>query len=120
MSDRRPASGTTLHLVPEPYWTAHAELAAYAPEAFAEEGFIHTTHGEDVVIEIANMFYAGDPRPYLLLTIDLGAVSAETVYEDPDNRFPHIYGHLPTASVMAIRRVLRDQTGRFTGIGETL
>lgn len=120
MSERRPASGTTLHLVPEPHWATHASQTHYTPEAFAEEGFIHTTHGEDVVIEIANMFYTADPRPYLLLTVDLGRVAAGTIYEDPDDRFPHIYGPMEIDAVTGIRRVQRDESGRFLGIGEFL
>jgi uncharacterized protein (DUF952 family) len=119
-SHRRPASGTTFHLVPEAHWTAHAGQPHYTPERFAEEGFIHTTHGEDMVIDVANMFYTVDPRPYLMLEIDIAALSAETVYEDPDDRFPHVYGPLNTSAVRSVRRARRDDSGRFTGIGDPL
>ena len=59
----RIATGETLHLVPEPHWRAHAGADRYAPEPFAEEGFIHTTHGEARLLEVANLFYRDDPRP---------------------------------------------------------
>lgn len=120
MSERRTASGTTLHLVPEPYWSTFAGEKEYTPEAFAEEGFIHTTHGDDMVITVANMFYTSDPRAYIVLTIDLDRVEAETVYEDPDDRFPHIYGPLNLDAVTGLRRIMREPSGRFTGIGEDL
>jgi len=120
MTDRRPASGTTLHLVPEPCWDACAGQASYEPEAFAADGFIHTTQGEDLVIEIANMFYTADPRPYLLLAIDIAAVAAPTVLEDNDGHFPHIYGPLNVAAVTGVRRMVRDDAGRFLAIGGAL
>ena len=120
MSDRRPASGTTLHLVPEPRWTECAGQSSYEPEAFAADGFIHTTYGEDRVIEIANMFYTADPRPYLLLAIDLARVAAPAVIEDPDGHFPHIYGPLNLDAVTGVRRVTRDDSGRFLGVGSAL
>lgn len=115
----RPASGTALHLSPEPRWRSHAEAGAahYTPEPFAEEGFIHATHGEELVLEIANRFYREDPRPYLLLEIDLAAVVAPAVYEDPDDRFPHIYGPLDVAAVRSVRRMVRGEDGAFLEVG---
>jgi uncharacterized protein (DUF952 family) len=114
----RVATGEALHLVPEPHWRAHDGADRYAPEPFAEEGFIHTTHGEDRLIEVANRYYAGDPRPYLALTIDLARVDAPVIYEDPDDAFPHVYGHLPMNAVVAVRRVQRDPDGPFVAIGD--
>lgn len=115
--DTRPATGTTLHLVPEPHWRAHDGRETYTPEAFGQEGFIHTTHGEETVLEIANLFYREDPRPYLLLEVDIAALSAPTVYEDPDDRFPHVYGPLEVAAVRSVRRVRRGEDGAFLGVG---
>ena len=118
--ESRPAAGITLHLSPEPRWRAHADTGAthYTPEPFAEEGFIHTTHGEETVLEIANLFYREDPRPYLLLEVDLGAVAAPAVYEDPDDRFPHVYGPLEIAAVRSVRRVVRGEDGAFLEVGD--
>jgi uncharacterized protein (DUF952 family) len=120
MSDRRSATGITLHLCPEPHWAAHTGQRHYTPEPFAEEGFIHTTHGDEMVVEIANLFYTADPRPFVVATVDLAKVESETIYEDPDFRFPHIYGPLNLDAVTGLRRVLRDDSGRFLGIGEAL
>ena len=117
MSEREPATGNALYLVPEPVWEAQASGTLYSPEAFEQDGFIHTTHGDDMVIQVANMFYTGDPRPYLVLDIDLSKVSAETVYEDPEHQFPHIYGPLDVAAVTRVRRVIRGADGQFLGIG---
>lgn len=112
----RIATGETLHLVPAPHWAAHAGQDRYAPEPFAAEGFIHTTTGDERVVEVGNRFYTGDPRPYLVLTIDLAKVDAPTIYEDPDDAFPHIYGRLPTSAVTGWRRVRRGPDGAFLAI----
>lgn len=116
----RPAAGITLHLAPEPRWRSHADAGAthYTPEPFEEEGFIHTTHGEEMVLEIANRFYREDPRPYLLLEIDIAAVSAPAIYEDPDDRFPHVYGPLEVSAVRSVRRVVRGDDGAFLAVGD--
>ncbi len=112
----RVATGETLHLVPEPHWAAHAGRDHYAPEPFDAEGFIHTTKGDERVIEVGNRFYTGDPRPFIVLTIDLARVDAPTIFEDPDDAFPHIYGHLPVAAVTGLRRVRRGPDGAFLAI----
>lgn len=116
--DRPPASGTTLHLTPEPVWRGQIGQAAYLPEAFAREGFIHCSDGEARVLEAGNRYYRDDPRPYLLLDIDLDRVGAPAIYEDEARCFPHIYGPLEREAVVRVRRVERGDDGRFVEIGE--
>ena len=101
----------TLHLVPEDVWLAQKEESHYQPDGFSGEGFIHCTHGHDFVIEVGNRYYRDDPRPYLVLEVDLERVAAPVVYEDDERRFPHIYGPLERH---AVRRVCRID-GRRTG-----
>ena len=55
-----------------------------------------------------------------LLAIDLARVAAPTVIEDPDGHFPHIYGPLNLDAVTGVRRVTRDDSGRFLGVGSAL
>ena len=47
----------TLHLVPEAVWEAHDPAAPYLPAAYAEDGFVHCTDGDDGMVAVANRFY---------------------------------------------------------------
>lgn len=106
---------TAFHLVPEPVWTARPP-GGYRPERFAADGFIHLSHGEAEVLAVANRYYAADPRPYLVLTVDLAGAGSPVRYDDPDRRYPHVYGPLAPEGVVAVRRALRSAAGSFFGI----
>lgn len=112
--------GVTLHLVPEPVWRAQADAPEYLPESFAEEGFVHCTDGAALVVEVANRYYRDDPRPFLVLDVDLAQVAAPAIYEDEERRYPHIYGSIGRGAVARVRRVVRAADGAFTHIGETV
>jgi uncharacterized protein (DUF952 family) len=108
----------TLHLVPESAWLAPANGKEYRPERFAEEGFIHCTDAEELVVEVANRYYRDDPRAYLVLEIDLARVHARAIYEDEARQYPHIYGPIEREVVTRVRRVERAPDGTFTAIGD--
>src|SRR3712207_1066863 len=108
----------TLHLVPEDVWLAQSGDSRYLPEGFSGEGFIHCTHGDDFVIEVGNRYYRDDPRPYLVLELDLERVAAPVIYEDDERRYPHIYGPLERHAVRRIYRVERAADGTFVAIGQ--
>ena len=110
-------AGTTLHLTPESTWLEHRLLNVYRPETFAKEGFVHCTDGEELMLEVANRYYKGDQRPFLLLEIDLDAVSAPAIYEDDERLYPHVYGPIDLHAVRQVRRVERASDGTFTAIG---
>ena len=107
----------TLHLTPLPVWDAQRDSAAYRPEPFEREGFIHCTDGEDRALDVGNRYYTGDPRPYCVLEIDRVALTAPVAYEDPEQVYPHIYGPLNTDAVRSVRHVERDGAGRFVRFG---
>jgi uncharacterized protein (DUF952 family) len=111
-------SGLTYHLVPEDVWLAHQGSAMYHPERFAEEGFVHCTDGEDLLIEVGNRYYQGDPRAYLVLDVDLDALAAEAIYEDEARLYPHVYGPIERHAVRRVRRVERHADGSFITIGQ--
>ena len=118
MSDGLPRTGRmTFHLTPEPVWLEQRLLGEYRPEGFDEEGFVHCTDGEELVLEVANRYYRDDPRPFLLLEVDLDRVSAPAVYEDDERHYPHIYGPIECDAVWRVRRVERTANGDFTAIG---
>jgi len=114
-----PAPHVTLHLCPVPVWEAQRNAEHYLPEAYQTDGFIHCTDGDARVIEVGNRFYLGDRRPFVVLSVDLGANGERWVYEDPDQVFPHIYGSIHPRAVVAVRPVRRAKDGTFLGIGES-
>jgi uncharacterized protein (DUF952 family) len=111
-------AGVTLHLVPEPFWLEQRHAAHYLPEGFSSEGFIHCTDGAVNVVEVGNRYYRDDPRPYLVLEVDLEQVTAPAVYEDHERRYPHVYGPIERHAVRRVRRVERAADGSFVAIGE--
>lgn len=104
------------HLVAEDWYRRQPAAEPYLPQAYSLDGFVHLTHGEHEVIEAGNRYYTGDPRPYLLLTIDLNRINAEVRYEDPDRRFPHVYGPIDRVAILAVRAVDRGPMGQFLAI----
>jgi uncharacterized protein (DUF952 family) len=103
------------HLVPAPVWEERGGAATYLPEAWEQDGFIHTTNGLDPLLEVANMFYTGDARPYMVLVLDTTRLTSELRYDDEARVYPHIYGPLNTDAVIGTLSVDRDAEGRFTG-----
>jgi uncharacterized protein (DUF952 family) len=110
----------TLHLTPHAVWSAHEGLADYRPEAFGREGFVHCTDGEELLIEVGNRYYRGDPRAYVVLEIDTDALRHPTIYEDEERHYPHVYGPIDKHAVRRVRRVERGADGMFMGLGEPL
>lgn len=108
--------GRTYHLTPEPVWAAQRDGAAYRPEAFAEDGFIHCSDGEVNLLAAANRYYQGDKRPHVVLVVDLDRVDAPVRYEDPDRIYPHIHGPLSRDAVVEVRRAVRLADGSFVEI----
>lgn len=114
--DKRPA-GVTLHIVPEIVWLAQEQAARYLAESFSMEGFIHCTDGDDLAIEVGNRYYRDDPRPYVVLDVDLDRLEAHAVYEDDERRYPHVYGPIERHAVRRVRRVERAADGTFSALG---
>ena len=109
------AANVAYHLVPAPVWEARGDAATYLPEAWEKDGFIHTTNGLDPLLEVANMFYTGDARRYMVLVLDTTRLTSELRYDDEARVYPHIYGPLNTDAVIGTLSVDRDAEGRFTG-----
>ena len=111
-------SRPTLHLVPEAVWDAHDPSVPYLPSAYPADGFVHCTDGDALMVEIANRFYRDDPRPFLLLTLDLERAGSPWRFDDAGRKYPHVYGPIDPASVLTVRRMARDPDGTFRGIAE--
>ena len=64
-----PPGATTLHLLPVEAWSTAQDLPTYVPAAYATDGFVHCTNGDEELVAVGNRYYRNDPRPYLALTI---------------------------------------------------
>jgi uncharacterized protein (DUF952 family) len=79
-----------------------------------EQGFIHCSFA-DQVQGVADAVYHGR-RDTVLLEIDPSLVGAQVRIENlegGDDAFPHVYGPLPVAAVVAARDVPVDADGRL-------
>jgi uncharacterized protein (DUF952 family) len=111
---------TTLHLTPIDVWEHQKNAELYLPEAYEQDGFIHCTDSEEKLVEVANLFYAADPRSYYVLDVDLAANGERAIYEDPERNFPHIYGPIHIAAVTQVRQVIRALDGTFERFGDPI
>ena len=109
-------SRPTLHMVPAAVWEGRNPVVSYLPAAYPADGFIHCTDGDEAMVATANRFYRDDPQAFLVLTVDLDATGSPWRFDDPEQRYPHIYGPIDPAAVLEIREMVRDADGTFMGI----
>lgn len=104
----------TFHLVPAEVWTAADPAAPYAATSLASEGFIHCTDGADALVETANRHYRTDPRPFVVLSIDLERVTAPWSVEDAARIYPHVFGPIERRAITGVHHLDRAADGTFT------
>ncbi len=107
----------TFHLVPAAVWAATAPTSAYLPASLALEGFVHCTDGEVELLATANRHYRLDPRPFLVLTVDLDLIQARWTVEDPAGIYPHIHGPVDWQAITGVAPLVREDDGTFLAIG---
>jgi uncharacterized protein (DUF952 family) len=102
------------HIAEPSAWDAQSPTGRYTAStrgaSLAEVGFIHCSFRHQVP-QVAGAVYADRTEPLLLLEIDPDRVDAPVVVEALDGapaEFPHIYGPLPVAAVVAVHRLVRD------------
>ncbi len=103
----------TFHLVPTADFEAQNPEQDYVPEAFAREGFIHCTDDPDEMARVANRYYGENREPHLYLWIDKSRVRAPIRYEDPEKKYPQIYGPLNRDAIVKVTEARRDAVGNF-------
>jgi uncharacterized protein (DUF952 family) len=106
----------TFHFLPAAAWEAADPAEPYAPEYFATEGFIHCTDGFENLAATFDRHLAGDPQPYLAMTVDLDALDVPWRYDEPGKPFPHIYGPIRRDAIVGTAQVDRLPDGRFSGL----
>jgi uncharacterized protein (DUF952 family) len=113
------------HLVPAVEYHAQPFERPYEPATLASEGFIHCTAGLELLIQVANDFYATLAGELLVLEIDLGRLAAPLKFEPPvapgsedsvplehrNRLFPHIYGPLNRDAIQRIFALVRKPAG---------
>jgi uncharacterized protein (DUF952 family) len=113
-----------LHLMPSADWARWRGDGPYEPASMATEGFVHCTGDDELMLTVANRFYA-DESDLLVVTLDERRLTSEVRWEAPahpdgsapaesEPRFPHVYGPLDGAAVVEVRR-LRRSGDRFVG-----
>ena len=98
------------HLATRVDWDAALESGAYTTSTYgvslADEGFIHASRAEQWE-GVRERYYAEVEEPLVLLEIDTDLLDVPVVEEPPapgvEETFPHIYGPLSTAAVVAVR-----------------
>jgi uncharacterized protein (DUF952 family) len=106
----------TFHLVPEAVWSASDPAAPYAAASLSLEGFIHCTDGVEALGATFDRHYLADRRAFVALTVDLDALDELWRYDTPASPYPHIYGPIRRAAIVALNRVDRGPNGRFLGL----
>lgn len=102
----------TFHLVAPSEWHASDPRQPYVPVAFAADGFVHCTDGEDEVAATANRYYS-EARELLVLSIERSKLTAPVRYEDPRRIYPHVYGLIDRAAIVEVREMPRSSDGTW-------
>jgi uncharacterized protein (DUF952 family)/uncharacterized protein YciI len=94
-------------------WAARDPGAPFATPSLAREGFIHSTEGAQAIVDTGNRHYRHDPRPYVLLTVDLDATGSPWRFDDDNGIYPHIYGSILPAAILREQPFPRAADGTF-------
>lgn len=107
-----------LHLIEPAAWRAAVAAGVVAPPSLTEVGFVHLSTPEQVALP-ANRLFPGR-TDLLLLVLEPGRLGVEVRFEpgvpgDPASlRFPHAYGPVPVAAVLAVVPYRPSPDGAFT------
>ncbi|HEV7809488.1 MAG TPA: DUF952 domain-containing protein [Candidatus Limnocylindrales bacterium] len=107
------AGRSTFHLAPAELWSDAEPAAALPAPSLQADGFIHCTTGADEMVATANRHYRADPRDFVVLTIDLDRVTSPVRTDDPGGIYPHIFGPIDRAAILAARPMPRAADGTF-------
>lgn len=106
-------SRPTFHLVPTAIWGEADPTAPYEASSLGDEGFIHCTDGVDALAATFDRHFLDDPRPFAALTVDLDALDVPWRFDVAGSPYPHIYGPIRRAAILAVSGVVRSPDGRF-------
>jgi uncharacterized protein (DUF952 family) len=104
---------STYHLVPVETWASADPGGSYEATSLAVEGFVHCTDGMTEMVATANRHYRDDPRPFLVLTVDLDASGSPWRIEDERGIYPHVFGPIARAAILRVVPAPRAADGEF-------
>ena len=106
------------HIASAADWRDARSTSSYEAATLRAEGFIHCSTREQVV-PVADAFFRG-VAGLVLMEIDPEKLDAELRFEEnvgPDGeigRFPHVYGPISVAAVVAVHALAPQADGSFT------
>jgi uncharacterized protein (DUF952 family) len=99
------------HLALRRDWEAAQEAGEYRVSTrgrtLAQEGFLHASYAHQWQ-GVRDAYYADVTEPLVLLEVDPARLDVPVVEEAPAGgaeAFPHVYGPLPVAAVVAVREL---------------
>src|SRR5262245_16204497 len=111
--------GHIYHLAPAARWETWPAGQAYLPAEYEQDGFVHCTAGDALMLRVANAFYRNAPGGFVLLVIDPERLTSELRWEESTDAlaqpFPHIYGPIDREAIVEVRAVRRSVEGEFLG-----
>lgn len=103
----------TFHLTPRDRWLAAAPDEPWTAPSLADEGFVHCTTGAKAMVATANRHYRDDPRPFVVLALDLDRVGSPWRADDPAGIYPHVFGPIARAAILGAVPIPRAADGTF-------
>jgi uncharacterized protein (DUF952 family) len=96
-----PGPDDILHITTAEAWAEAQRTGAVAPPSLAAEGFVHCSTRAQLDATLARHFPGAGPLTLLVLD---PAAAGDLRWEEgrPGEAFPHVYGPIPTAAVMAV------------------
>ncbi len=110
------------HMVPTTRWQSWPVDAPYLPAEYDNDGFVHCTAGDELMLKVANHFYTKVAGDFGLLVIDTERLTSTLKWESPTPGdtlaplFPHIYGAINRDAIVAVRAMQRTAEGQFVAI----
>ncbi len=101
------------HLTPADWFAGADPTQPLGAPSLADEGFIHCTTGHDEMVATANRHYRDDPRPFVVLTLDLDRLTSPFRIEDERGIYPHVFGPIDRAAIVAAAPMPRAADGTF-------
>jgi uncharacterized protein (DUF952 family) len=113
-----PGTKPIVHLCLPGQWEAAQAAGEYRSSSLEEVGFIHCSRPEQI-LGVANSYFQG-AKDLTLLWIDPQRVESEIRWEISDGQvFPHIYGSINLAAVLAVSELSPDADGIFQMVPAT-
>ena len=92
-----------------------------------QDGFTHLTADPALLLSVANHFYQQSQGPWTVLELSTASLDGKVRYEraapvgstaahEAQQLFPHLYGGINRAAVLALHLMTRDEDGRFLGV----